>query len=103
MRPPAMPSGSPTPGSGRASRLPSRLPSKRPSKLDDGWYEAEERTGAGMVRELQRIHRRSRVRTLLVIGLALVMTAGVMARVVMRERLVPAPVVLGLPAASLPP
>lgn len=93
MRPPAMPSGFSTPGPGRASRLP--------SKLDDGWYEAEERTGAGMVRELQRIHRRSRVRTLLVIGLALVMTAGVMARVIMRERLVSAQVVLALTEGSL--
>ena len=69
--------------------------------LGDGWYEAEERTGAGMVFELQRIHRRSRVRRLLVIGLALVLTAGVMARVVTRERLVSAQVVLALTEGAL--
>jgi hypothetical protein len=69
-------------------------PSGRATKLDDRWYETEERTGTGMVRELQRIHRRSRVHKLLVIGVALVMTAGVMTRVITRERLVRAQVVL---------
>jgi capsular polysaccharide biosynthesis protein len=63
---------------------------------DDGWYESEEWTRVGMIAELQRIRRRMVVRPWPVIALAIVITAAVVYRVVSKQRLYTADVVLAM-------
>lgn len=71
------------------------------SEIGDAWYESEARTGAAMASELQRLARRARVRKVLVIALATLVTAAVTYRVVTKERLLYAEIVLALSEQSL--
>jgi hypothetical protein len=63
---------------------------------NDDWYESEERTRKGMVLELQRIRRRFRVRPLPVIALALLLTGGLIYKIVTRKQQFSAEIVLAL-------
>lgn len=67
----------------------------------DDWYESEEPTRYGMISELQRIRRRTAVRPIPVLLLALAITAGVTYKVVTKERLYEADVVLALSEGAL--
>lgn len=60
------------------------------------WYESEEPTRVAMVAELQRIRRRTGVRPLPVIALAILITAGVTYKFAMKPRLYTADVVLAM-------
>lgn len=71
------------------------------SELGDAWYESEQRTGAVMAAELQRLSRRARVRKVTVVLLATLVTAAVTYKVVTKERLLYAEVVLALTEGAL--
>jgi hypothetical protein len=77
--------------------------SSRPtlSQLGDGWYESEQRTGAVLVFELKRIRRRIAVRPLPVLLLAALLTAGVTYKVLTKEGLFEAEIILALTEGSL--
>lgn len=60
------------------------------------WYASEQPTRVGMVAELQRIRRRTGVRPLPVIALAILITAGVTWKFAMKPRLYTADVVLAM-------
>ena len=68
--------------------------------LGDGWFEAEEPVGAGMVLELQRIRRRARVRPVKVLLLAALVTAAVAYKFATKPRQYEASVVLALQEGS---
>ncbi|MEO8700224.1 MAG: hypothetical protein ABI867_09275 [Kofleriaceae bacterium] len=69
--------------------------------MNDAWYESEEPTRLGMVAELQRIRRRSSVRPLPVIALALLITSAVTYKVATKKKLYTADVVLAVTEGSL--
>jgi hypothetical protein len=73
---------------------------KRPD-LGDGWYEAEESTRLGMISELRRVARRTRVRPIPVLLLAVLITAGVAYRFHTKPRIYEGDVVLALTEGSL--
>src|SRR5262245_44620754 len=73
----------------------------RRAPLGDGWFEAEEPLAVGMVAELQRIKRRTRVRPLPVLLLAAVVTAAVTYKFATKPRRYEASVVLALQEGSL--
>jgi len=68
--------------------------------LGDGWYEAEEPMGVGMVAELQRIRRRTRVRPIPVLLLAALVTAAVTYKFASKPKRYEASVVLALQEGS---
>ena len=74
--------------------MPTRLP-------NDEWYESEESTRKGMIREVQRIRRRTRVRPLRVVLLALLITGGLTYKLATRKQHYQAEVVLALREGSL--
>lgn len=76
-----------------------RLASDR--RHDDDWYESEESTRKGMVVELQRIRRRTRVRPWLVIVIAALITGALTFKLVTRKQQFQAEVVLALREGSL--
>lgn len=63
---------------------------------NDDWYESEESTRRGMVQELQRMHRRSRVRPLPVLALAVLITGALTFKIATRAQTFDAEVVLAL-------
>jgi hypothetical protein len=67
---------------------------KKPKQPD--WYEAEQPTRIAMVAELQRIRRRTMVRPLPVLALAIVITAAVTYKFAMKKRSYTAEVVLAM-------
>jgi hypothetical protein len=72
---------------------------QKPQPTD--WYESEQPTRRGMVAELQRIRRRTGVRPLPVIALAILITAGVTYKFAMKKRLYTADVVLAMSEGAL--
>lgn len=71
-------------------------------RLDnDGWYESEESTRAGLKQEVQRIRRRTRVRPWPVIALALVITCGLTYKMATRKQQYQSEVVLAIREGSL--
>lgn len=73
---------------------------KRP-EVGDAWYESEEPTRAGMVTELQRIKRRTRVAPIRVILLAALVTAAVTYKFATKRRLYEADIVLAVSEGSM--
>lgn len=71
------------------------------NQLGDGWYESEESTRAGLVSELQRIRRRFAVRPLPVLLLAALVTAAVTYKIMHKQPLVEAEVILALSEGQL--
>ena len=72
-----------------------------PSKATDEWYESEESTRLGMILELQRIKRRTRVRPIPVILMAALITSAIVYRVATKKVLHEAEVVLSLQQGAL--
>ena len=75
-----------------------------PVQLDrnnDGWFESEPRTRDGLIEEVQRIRRRTRVRPIPVILLALLITGGITYKLATRKQIFYAEVVLALREGSL--
>ena len=70
-----------------------------PDRNDD-WYESEESTRKGMIQEVQRIRRRTRVRPLPVLALAAVLTGVIVYKVITRPQRFEAEVVLALREGS---
>lgn len=73
------------------------------SERDDDWYESEESTRRAMVVELQRIRRRTAVRPLPVIALALIVTTVITYKIATRAQAYYAEVVLAIREGSLGP
>ncbi len=71
------------------------------SQVDDAWYESEESTRLGMIVELQRIKRRTRVRPIPVLLLAALITTGITYKVATKTILHEAEVVLSLQQGAL--
>ena len=65
-------------------------------QVTDTWYRSEESTRLGMIAELQRIKRRTRVRPIPVILLAALITTGIVYKVATKKILHEAEVVLSL-------
>jgi hypothetical protein len=74
--------------------MPTRLP-------NDEWYESEESTRKGMILEMQRIKRRTRVRPIPVLVLALLITGGLTYKVATKKGHYQAEVVLAVQEGSL--
>jgi capsular polysaccharide biosynthesis protein len=75
-----------------------------PVKLDDNndeWFESEESTRVGLIQEVQRIRRRTRVRPIPVILLALLITGGLTYKVATKRQMYYSEVVLALREGSL--
>src|SRR5215468_6942656 len=72
-----------------------------PKDNGDQWYESEQPTRSGMVAELQRIRRRTRVRPLPVLALAALVTAGITHKMATKPILVEAEVVIALTEGAL--
>lgn len=68
---------------------------------DDDWYESEEWTRKGMVRELQRIRRRTRVRPWPVLVIAALITGLMTFKLVTRKQSYDAEIVLALREGTL--
>src|SRR6266496_1797409 len=68
---------------------------------DDEWYESEEWTRKGMVRELQRMRRRMRVRPLPVLALAALITGALTFKLATRKPSFDAEIVLALREGTL--
>lgn len=73
----------------------------RPVPQGDQWYESEQPTRRGLVAEVQRIQRRTRVRPMPVLLLATVVTAAISYKVATRPVIVEAEVVLALVEGQL--
>lgn len=73
----------------------------QPDPTNDDWYESEASTRQGMIAEIQRIRRRTRVRPISVLLLASLITGAVAYRVITKKALVEADVVLALTEGSL--
>lgn len=73
------------------------------AKFDQGdeWYESEESTRVGMIQEIQRIRRRTRVRPIPVILLAALITAGITYKVATKKTIYYAEIVLALREGSM--
>ena len=65
------------------------------------WYESEQPTRRGMVAELQRIRRRTQIRPIPVLVLAVLVTGGIVRKIANRPVIVEAEVVLALAEGSL--
>jgi len=76
------------------------MPVKLESENDE-WFESEPRTRVGMIQEMQRIRRRTRVRPLPVILVALLITAGVTYKLATRTQIFYAEIVLAMREGSL--
>lgn len=63
---------------------------------DDGWFESEEPTRVGMIAELRRVKRRTQVRPLPVIALAILVTGGVALKLATQPKIYHANIVLAL-------
>ena len=74
--------------------MPTRLP-------NDEWYDSEESTRKGMITEVQRIKRRTRVRPLPVIALALLITGGITYKLATKKGHYQGEVVLAIREGSL--
>jgi hypothetical protein len=74
--------------------MPTRLP-------NDEWYESEESTRKGMIQELQRIKRRTRVRPIPVLLLALLITGGITYKAATKKGQYRGEVVLAIREGSL--
>src|SRR6184192_196861 len=74
--------------------MPARLP-------NDEWYESEESTRKGMIQELRRIQRRTRVRPIPVILATLLITGGISYKLATKKQQYPAEVVLAIREGSL--
>jgi hypothetical protein len=72
-----------------------------PRSMGDQWYESEQPTRAGLVAELQRIRRRTRVRPVPVLVLAALVTAGITRNMATKPVMVEAEVVLALTEGSM--
>ena len=75
-----------------------------PVKLDDNndeWFDSEESTRVGLIQEVQRIRRRTRVRPIPVILLALLITGGLTYKVAMKRQMYYSEVVLAMREGSL--
>ena len=68
---------------------------------NDEWFESEPRTREGLIQEVQRIRRRTRVRPIPVILLALLITAGITYKLATRKQIFYAEVVLAMREGSL--
>lgn len=73
----------------------------RPIPQGDQWYESEQPTRRGLVAEVQRIQRRTRVRPAPVLLLAAVVTAAISYKVATKPVIVEAEVVLALVEGAL--
>lgn len=71
------------------------------SSNGDQWYESEQPTRRGMVAELQRIRRRTRIRPIPVLVLAALVTTGITYKMATRPVIVEAEVVLALTEGSM--
>ncbi|MDB4958391.1 MAG: hypothetical protein JWO36_5960 [Myxococcales bacterium] len=67
----------------------------------DEWFESEESTRASMIREVQRIRRRTRVRPIPVLLLAIAITGLITWKIATRQHVIEAEVVLLLTEGSL--
>ena len=74
----------------------------RPRATDE-WFESEESTRLGMIAEIQRIQRRTRVRFIPVLLLATAITSAITFILVTRKANLEAQVVLSLSEGSLSP
>jgi hypothetical protein len=72
-----------------------------PRSNGDQWYESEQPTRRGLVAEMQRIRRRTRVRPLPVLVVAALVTAGITHKMATKPILVEADVVLALTEGAL--
>lgn len=75
-----------------------------PVQLDrnnDEWFESEPRTRDGLIQEVQRIRRRTRVRPIPVILLALLITGGITYKLATRKQIFYSEVVLAMREGSL--
>ena len=72
-----------------------------PPQLGDEWYQSEPPTRLGLVAEVQRIRRRTQVRPIPVLALALVVTAGITYKVATKPFAVGADVVLALTEGAM--
>jgi hypothetical protein len=68
---------------------------------DDGWYESEESTRAGLIQEVQRIRRRTIVRPIPVILLAALITFGITYKLATKKQEFFSEVVLAMREGSL--
>jgi hypothetical protein len=73
----------------------------RDAPKPDDWYASEQRTRLGMITELQRIRRRTRVRPIPVLVLAVVITGAVAYKFISKKQVLEAEVVLALTEGSL--
>src|SRR5258705_7894808 len=67
-----------------------------PRSQGDQWYESEQPTRSGLVAELQRIRRRTRVRPIPVLVVAALVTAGITRNMANKPVMVDAEVVIAL-------
>lgn len=72
-----------------------------PRSNGDQWYESEQPTRAGLVAELQRIRRRTRVRPIPVLVVAALVTVGITRNMATKPILVEAEVVIALTEGAL--
>src|SRR5262249_47299843 len=77
----------------------SRMPTPRAN--GDQWYESEQPTRSGLVAEMQRIRRRTRVRPLPVLIVAALVTAGITHKMATKPVLLEAEVVIALTEGAL--
>ncbi len=75
--------------------------SDRLDRNNDEWYESEPRTRDGLLVEVQRIRRRTRVRPLPVILIALLITGGITYKMATRKQFFRSEVVLAMREGSL--
>lgn len=68
---------------------------------NDEWYQSEPRTRDGLIQEVQRIRRRTRVRPIPVIVLALLLAVGITYKLATRAQVFHAEVVLAMREGSL--
>jgi hypothetical protein len=68
---------------------------------NDEWFESEPRTRDGLIQEVQRIRRRTRVRPIPVIVLGLLITAGITVKFATRTQIFYSEVVLAIREGSL--
>src|SRR4051794_13564926 len=72
-----------------------------PSQLGDGWYESEPHTGSLLVFELRRIARRIKSRPLPVLLLAPVLAAGLSYKVLTKQRVFEAEIIMALTEGTM--
>jgi capsular polysaccharide biosynthesis protein len=72
-----------------------------PRSSGDQWYESEQPTRAGLVAELQRIRRRTRIRPIPVLVVAALVTAGITHNMATKPIIVEAEVVIALTEGAM--